>query len=325
MSPTPSRTNSPLDDEDKAEELCLQKKREERARREAELKAEAEEEAKEEKKKQEAEEKKRKEEEEKKKKEEEEERVWEEEQKRKEDEDRAEKEARRKEELEKEQKERSEREEQESRVREYEDWAKLIGSFVRDSIARREQEKEKGKEADRRPICDDSVVYVGRKQKHSVMMAAPAGDPDGDDPYPGDNSSEPNSDEEKDDEDSEADPSPSPRKPSKCDRCISKSIPCKMIGQGSASCQACRKAKVKCSLVGNERKIRRSKRTKREESPIASSSSLRIKALEEHNRILDEQNQMLHHRLYVMEDMVRYILQNLPRQQEFEGEESEED
>ncbi|KAJ3999523.1 hypothetical protein F5050DRAFT_1857024 [Lentinula boryana] len=182
MSPTPSRTNSPSDDEDKAEEIRLQKKREERARREAELKAEAEEEAaaeaqlvencrkKEEKKKREAEEKKRKEEEEKKKKEEEEERVREEERKRKEDKDRAEKEARRKEELEREQKERSEREERESRVREDEDHAKSIGSLVRDLIARREQEKEKGKEVEKRPVCDDSVIYVGRKRKRLVMM-----------------------------------------------------------------------------------------------------------------------------------------------------------
>ncbi|KAJ3996774.1 hypothetical protein F5050DRAFT_1807410 [Lentinula boryana] len=108
--------------------------------------------------------------------------------------------------MEREQKERSEREEREWRAREDEDQVKSIGSLVWDSIARREQ----GKEVEKRPVCDDSAIYIGRKQKCSVMMAAPAGDPDRDDPYPGDNSSKPDSDEEKDDEDLEADPSPSP-------------------------------------------------------------------------------------------------------------------
>ncbi|KAJ3991469.1 hypothetical protein F5050DRAFT_1716068, partial [Lentinula boryana] len=264
MSPTPSCTNSPLDNEDKAEELCLQKKREERARREAESKAEAEEEA-------------------------------------------AAKARLVKNRQKKEEKKKREAEEKKRRKKE------------------QEQEKEKEKEVERRPICNDSVIYIARKRKHLVMMAAPAGNPDRDDPYPGDDSSKPDSDEEKDDEDLEADPSPLPQKSSKCDCCISRTIPCKMIGQGLASYQACRKAKVKCLFVGNERKIRRSKRTKREESPITSLSNLRIEALEEHNQILNEQSQMLAHRLYVMEDMVRFILQNLLRRQEFEGEESEED
>ncbi|KAJ3991729.1 hypothetical protein F5050DRAFT_1812212 [Lentinula boryana] len=116
MSPTPSHTNSPSDDEDKAEELCLQKKREERARKEAKEEA----------------------------------------------------------------------------------------------AAKAQLEKEKEKKEKECPTCNDLVIFVGQKQKHLVMMAAPAGDPEGDDPNPGnDKSSRPNLDEDKDNEDLEADPSPS--------------------------------------------------------------------------------------------------------------------
>ncbi|KAJ3990727.1 hypothetical protein F5050DRAFT_1813570 [Lentinula boryana] len=233
----------------------------------------------EEKKKREAEEKKKKEEEEKKKKEEEE-RVA----------------------REKKEKEDQDREARESKTREEENRAKTVGALVRDSIARKEQAKEKGKE--NRSLCDDSILYVGKKRKRTTMMSTPIGDPDD-----SDNDFEPEGDDNDDDDDEEPSPTPSPQKSSKCDRCTSKEVPCILIGEGSASCQACRKAKVKCSLVGNDRTFRRSKRLKREESkkedtPVASSSSRRIDALEESNRELSR-------RLLLMEDMVRFIVQTI--------------
>ncbi|KAJ3736158.1 hypothetical protein DFJ43DRAFT_1150454 [Lentinula guzmanii] len=132
---------------------------------------------------------------------------------------------------------------------------------------------------------------VGKKRKRIAMIAS-NGDPEGDDPNPGDDGedSESESDEykEQQDEDEEESekattptptPNPTPRK-------------------------ALKKARVKCSLVGNERTIRRSKRLKREDSMVASTSSGRFDALEESNRELSR-------RLSLMEDMVRFIVQTI--------------
>ncbi|KAJ3978722.1 hypothetical protein F5890DRAFT_1479113 [Lentinula detonsa] len=300
MSPTPSRPSSPSNDEERAEELRLQKKREEREKQEAERRAEEEEEAtakarlaeirrkKEEKKKREAEEKK-KEEEEKKKREEEEEQE------------------RKKKEKERVVKEKKEKEEREKEKREEENRAKSVGALVQASIVRR------GKRD--LPIDVDSVERIGKKRKRVARIPS-NGSPGDDEPNPGEDNeaSDSNSDEYKNDiEDHEEEdpyipptptPTSTPRKPLKCDCCTSKDISCSMIGSGSASCIACRKAKVKCLLVGNERTVRRSKRLKREESAVASSSSERIE-------VLEERNQELAHRLFLLEDMVRFIIQTI--------------
>ncbi|KAJ3792286.1 hypothetical protein GGU11DRAFT_750231 [Lentinula aff. detonsa] len=251
MSPTPSRPSSPSDDEEKAEELRLQKKKEERIRREAARKAEEEEEA--------AAEAKKKEEEERKKREEEEERLKEEERRRKDEERLA-----------------KEKEEKEEKNR-----AKSVGALVQASIARRGKENH--------PIDVDSPTVVGKKRKRTRMIAS-NGDPESNDPNPGDDgedfdteSDEYKDQKDEDEEEPEKTPTPTPtftpRKTSK-------------------------KARVKCLLVGNERRIRRSKRLRREDSVVASSSNERIDALEESNRELSR-------RLSLMEDMVRFIVQTI--------------
>ncbi|KAJ3792114.1 hypothetical protein GGU11DRAFT_750499 [Lentinula aff. detonsa] len=142
----------------------------------------------------------------------------------------------------------------------------------------------KGKPPNRRGFC-----YHGWEEEETNENAS-NGDPEGDDPNPGDDGedSEPDSDEYKDqqdDEESEKDPTPSPT-PTITPR------------------KASKKARVKCSLVGNERTVRRSKRLRREDSMIASTSSERFDALEESNRELSR-------RLSLMEDMVRFIIQTI--------------
>ncbi|KAJ3978735.1 hypothetical protein F5890DRAFT_1479104 [Lentinula detonsa] len=262
----------------------------------------------EEKKKREAEERKKIEQEEKKKREEEEARACEEEQKRKEEEIARE----RKEKEDKDRREMEEKDRVESELRRNaEDRAKSVGALVRDSIARKQQ-----KEKEIQSSCDDSVLVVGKKRKRTAIIPSSAEDlddsSDGFEP-------EGNDDDDDDDEDPSS-PPPSPRKsPSKspkCDRCTTKEIACNLIGEGSASCIACRKAKVKCSLVGNERIIRRSKRVKREElkreeSPIASSSNQRIEVLEAQNQAFEGEIRMLAHRLFLVEDDVRLLAQSI--------------
>ncbi|KAJ3792570.1 hypothetical protein GGU11DRAFT_760658 [Lentinula aff. detonsa] len=288
MSPTPSRPNSPSDDEERAEELRLQKKREECEKREAERRAEEEEEAAAEARLAEIPEKKRKEEEEKKKQEEEEEQE------------------RKKKEIERVVKEKKEKEEREKEKREEENRAKSVGALVQASIARRGKRN--------LPIDVDAVKIIGKKRKRVAMIAS-NNDFEGNEPNSGEDGedSEPESDEyedkkEEDEEKSQKTPTPTPTptpgNSSKCDRCTSKGSSCTFIRNGSASCIACRKAKVKCSLVGNERTVRRSKRLRREESPVASSSHKRIEVLEERNRELA-------HRLFLLEDMVRFIVQTI--------------
>ncbi|KAJ3791477.1 hypothetical protein GGU11DRAFT_761574, partial [Lentinula aff. detonsa] len=176
---------------------------------------------------------------------------------------------------------------------------KSVGALVRDLITRKEEEKKKKKESCSSP--DDSIIIVGQKRKRIAMIPTSSGDPDD-----SDDGFEPE-DGDEDDDDEGPSPTPSPQKSSKCNRCTTKEILCTLIGEGSTLCHACRKAKVKCSLVGNERVVRRSKRVKREESkreetPVASSSSRRIDALK-------ESNQELSRWLFLMEDMVRFIVQ----------------
>ncbi|KAJ3979308.1 hypothetical protein F5890DRAFT_1478644 [Lentinula detonsa] len=178
----------------------------------------------------------------------------------------------------KENEERKEKEEKEKREKEEKDWAA--------SIARQ------GKES--HPIDVDSIIEVEKKRKEIAMIAL-NGDPEGNDPNPGDNGDDsgPESDEyeeEKEGEEgSKKNPTPTPTP---------------------------MKAKVKCLLVGNGCTIRRSKRLKSEVSLVASSSSERIDALKEHNRELA-------HQLYLVEDMVWFIVQTI-RPVEV-NEESEED
>ncbi|KAJ3978949.1 hypothetical protein F5890DRAFT_1478930 [Lentinula detonsa] len=225
----------------------------------------------EEKKKREAEEKRKKEEEEKKKGEEEEEQE------------------RKKKEIEQVVKEKKEKEEREKEKREEENHTKSVGALVQASIARR------GKRD--LPIDVDSVEVIGKKRKRVAMIAS-NDDSEGNEHNPGDDGedSNPESDEYEDEKGDEEEsekaltptPTPTPRMPSKCNRCISKNA----------------SSKVKCSLVGNERTVRRSKRLRREDSIVASSSNERIDALEESNRELSR-------RLYLMEDMVRFIVQTI--------------
>ncbi|KAJ3791813.1 hypothetical protein GGU11DRAFT_751023 [Lentinula aff. detonsa] len=164
-----------------------------------------------------------------------------------------------------------------------------------------------------------------RLQKMKEERPTSTGDPDdGDDDFKPEGD-----DDDDDDDDDDSSPTPSPQKPSKCDHCIAKGITCTLMGEGSASCVACRKAKVKCSLVGNEQIIRRSKRVKREElkreeTPVASSSNQRIEVLEAQNRAFEGEIQMLAHQLFLVEDVVRLLAQSLHTKAAVPEEDSEE-
>ncbi|KAJ3979478.1 hypothetical protein F5890DRAFT_1589375 [Lentinula detonsa] len=153
-------------------------------------------------------------------------------------------------------------------------------------------------------VSEGSTVVTGKKRKRIVMVAVPSGDPEGDDPNPGD-----------DDENPE-DPPPSPPKQSRCSRCILKAFKCELVGPGSASCKGCRKAKVWCSLVPDSYP-RRSKRVKME-SPVASTSSRTIDDLQTNIRDLNT-------RINLQEEMLRYLILRVWKLKEEKKEEDEED
>ncbi|KAJ3721391.1 hypothetical protein DFJ43DRAFT_1158580 [Lentinula guzmanii] len=117
-------------------------------------------------------------------------------------------------------KEEKDRAVQESKTREEESQAKSIGALVRDSIARKEQVKEKGKE--NRSLGDDSVLYVGKKRKWVAMIPTSNEYPDdGDDDFEPEGDHDDKDDDHEEDEDPSS-PTNSPRKSSKCDHCIAK-------------------------------------------------------------------------------------------------------
>ncbi|KAJ3791535.1 hypothetical protein GGU11DRAFT_812715 [Lentinula aff. detonsa] len=185
-----------------------------------------------------------------------------------------------------------------------------------EAAKRKTEEAHEKAEMDRRPVSEASTVVVGKKRKRTVMVAVPSGDPEGDDPNPGDDGDYNDSDNEDDDPHS-----PSPKQ-SRCSRCILKALKCEMVGAGSASCKGCRKAKVRCSLVPDNYP-RRSKRTKLE-SPVASTSSQTIDDLRTNVRDLNT-------RINLQEEMLQYLilcvrkLEEEKREEEEEEEESEED
>ncbi|KAJ3979731.1 hypothetical protein F5890DRAFT_1478302 [Lentinula detonsa] len=212
-----------------------------------------------------------------------EEREKEEKKRREAEEKRKEEEAKKKREEEEQQKRKEEEEKKKREEEEEANRAKSVGALVQASIARRGKENH--------PIDVDSSPKVGKKRKRIAMIAS-NGDPEGDDPNPGDDGedSESDSDEYKeqqdeDEEESEKAPTPTPT-------------------LHPTPRKALKKARVKCSLVGSERTFRRSKRLKREDSMVASTSSERFDALEESNRELSR-------RLSLMEDMVRFIVQTI--------------
>ncbi|KAJ3978244.1 hypothetical protein F5890DRAFT_1479521, partial [Lentinula detonsa] len=178
-------------------------------------------------------------------------------------------------------------------------------ALVRAQIERKEKEK-----LVHSPVSEASTVVVGKKRKRTVMVAMPSGDPEGDDPNPGDDGDYNDSDNEDDD------PPFSPPKQSRCSRCILKALKCEMVGGGSASCQGCRKAKVHCSLVPDNYP-RRSKRAK-VESPIASTSSQTIDDLRTNVRDLNT-------RINLQEEMLRYLILRVRKLEEEKNEEDEEE
>ncbi|KAJ3979038.1 hypothetical protein F5890DRAFT_1478851 [Lentinula detonsa] len=159
------------------------------------------------------------------------------------------------------------------------------------------------------------MVVVGKKRKRVVMVAVPSGDPEDDDPNPGDDGDYNESNDEDDN-----DPPSTPPKQSRCSHCILKALKCKMVGPGSASCKGCRKAKVRCSLVPDNYP-RRSKRVKME-SPVASTSSQTINDLR--TNIQD-----LNTRITLQEEMLRYLIVRVRKleeeKKESEGEDDEEE
>ncbi|KAJ3791359.1 hypothetical protein GGU11DRAFT_761665, partial [Lentinula aff. detonsa] len=178
------------------------------------------------------------------------------------------------------------------------------------ALVRAQIEKKKNERLVHSPVSEASTVVVGKKRKRTVMVAMPSGDPEGDDPNPGDDGDYNDSDNEDDD------PPFSPPKQSRCSRCILKALKCEMVGGGSASCQGCRKAKVRCSLVPDNYP-RRSKRAK-VESPIALTSSQTIDNLRTNVRDLNT-------RINLQEEMLWYLILRVRKLKEEKNEEDEEE
>ncbi|KAJ3978711.1 hypothetical protein F5890DRAFT_1559820 [Lentinula detonsa] len=305
MSPANSRANSLSDDKEQAELLLIQKKKEERAIRDAERKAEEEAEAA-------AEEARLAE-------------IQEMERHRKEEESKAAEAAKKAAEEARKENERKKAEEEskaaEAAKRAVEENRKKIEMERRmetAALVRAQIEKKKKEQQLNSPVSETSTVVVGQKWKR-VAVVVPSGDPEGGDPNPGDDDDYIESDTD-DDEDPEVPPT-SPPKQSRCSRCILKAFKCELVGPGSASCKGCRKAKVRCSLVPDDYP-RRSKRVK-VESPVASTSSQVIDDLRTNVRDLNT-------RINLQEEMLRYLILHVRKleeanREEDEDEESEED
>ncbi|KAJ3978463.1 hypothetical protein F5890DRAFT_1560287 [Lentinula detonsa] len=159
-----------------------------------------------------------------------------------------------------------------------------------------------------------SRTDLTRTAQRSEGIVVPSRDPEGGDPNPGDDDDYVESDTD-DDEDPEVPPT-SPPKQSRCSRCILKALKCELVGPGSASCQGCRKAKVRCSLVPDDYP-RRSKRVK-VESPVASTSSQVIDNLRTNVRDLNT-------RINLQEEMLRYLILRVRKLEEANREEDEEE
>ncbi|KAJ3794828.1 hypothetical protein GGU11DRAFT_758843 [Lentinula aff. detonsa] len=132
------------------------------------------------------------------------------------------------------------------------------------------EEAKQGMEAERL-VSKGLTVVTGKRRKRIAMVAIPSGDPEGDDPY--DNEYIDPSDNDDDNPEPEEPPS-SPLKQLRCSQCILKVLKCEMIGPQSASCQGCKKATVRHSLVPDNYPCR-SKKTK-VKSPVASTSNQTI-------------------------------------------------
>ncbi|KAJ3992553.1 hypothetical protein F5050DRAFT_1715191 [Lentinula boryana] len=281
-----SRSNTPSDEEEKAELLLIQKQKEERARLDAERKAMeeaaearlAEIRRKKEEKKREAEERKK------------------------------------KEEIERQEKSRggiegcrgSEEKNRGSSRENRDDRRMSTVALVRAQIEQKEKEK-----LIHSLVSEASTAVVGKKRKRIVIVAVPSGEPEDGDPNPRDDGDYNDSDDEDDD-----DPPSPPPKQSRCSRCILKALKCEMVGPGSASCKGCRKAKVRCSLVPDNYP-RRSKRVKME-SPVASTSSRTIDNLRTNVRDLNT-------RISLQEEMLRYLVIRVRKLEEEKREEEEEE